>query len=137
MNSAKQLKSQWTNPEFKKDFISQVEAECPDFLREIPDFEKALDALAIVPFDSPGLSTPKDVLTFVEALIKSGIAIQVRIVSYPNSMNLVIQNWISVWIIIFHHPTTEKYNAANSTTPRSKEAWSLSLEIRGLEKRPS
>ena len=92
MNSAKQLKSQWTNPEFKKDFLSQVEAECPDLLREIPDFEKALDALAIVPFDSPGLSTPKDVLTFVEALIKSGIATQVGIVSYPNSMILVIQN---------------------------------------------
>ena len=58
-----------------------MEAECPDLLREIPDFEKALDALEIVPLDSPGLSTPKDVLTFVEALIKSGIATQVRIVS--------------------------------------------------------
>ena len=69
-----------------------MEAECPDLLREIPDFEKALDALEIVPFDSPGLSTPKDVLTFVEALIKSGIATQVGIVSYPNSMILVIQN---------------------------------------------
>ena len=78
MNSAKQLKSQWTNPEFKKDFLSQVERDCPDLLREIPDFEKALDALEIVPLDSPGLSTPKDVLTFVEALIKSGIATQVR-----------------------------------------------------------
>ena len=105
MNSAKQLKSQWTNPEFKKDFLSQVETDCPDLLREIPDFEKALDALEIVPFDSPGLSTPKDVLTFVEALIKSGIATQVRIVGYLNSMILVIQNWISVWIIVFHHPS--------------------------------
>ena len=105
MNAAKQLKSQWTNPEFKKDFISQVEAECPDLLREIPDFEKALGALEIVPFDSPGLSTPKDVLTFVEALIKSGIATQVRLVSNPNSMILVIQYYISVWIIIFHHPS--------------------------------
>ena len=108
MNSAKQLKSQWTNPEFKKDFISQVETECPDLLREIPDFEKALDALQIVPFDSPGLSTPKDVLTFVEALIKSGIATQVRIVGYPNSMIHVIQNWISVWVIIFQHPSNRE-----------------------------
>ena len=108
MNAAKQLKSQWTNPEFKKDFLSQVETECPDLVREIPDFEKALDALEIVPLDSPGLSTPKDVLTFVEALIKSGIATQVRIVGYPNSMIHVIQNWISGWIIIFHHPSNRE-----------------------------
>ena len=50
--------------------------DCPKLVSTIPDFTKALDALAHIPLDR--FSNPKDVLTFVDALIESGIATQVE-----------------------------------------------------------
>ena len=43
-------------------------------MNEIPDFAKAIDALEHIPLDR--ISTPKDIYTFTNALIESGIASQ-------------------------------------------------------------
>jgi GTPase SAR1 family protein len=75
MNAAQNLKRLCAQPEFKREFISQVKADCPDIVKEIPDFEKALDGLGTIPLDR--FSNPKEVLTFVNALIDSGSAAQV------------------------------------------------------------
>ena len=56
--------------------MSQVKADCPDIVKAIPDFGKALDSLETIPLDR--FSNPKEVLTFVDALIDSGIAAQVE-----------------------------------------------------------
>merc|ERR1712016_324560 len=45
-------------------------------MKEIPDLEKALDSLEIIPLER--FSNPKEVLMFTEALIESGIAAQVE-----------------------------------------------------------
>ena len=76
MNAANNLKKLCARPEFRSDFISQVKADCPDIATDIPDFEKALDSLETIPLDR--FSNPKEVLTFVDALINSGIAAQVE-----------------------------------------------------------
>ena len=76
MNAANNLKKLCARPEFRSDFISQVKADCPDILKVIPDFEKALDSLETIPLDR--FSNPAEVLTFVDALINSGIAAQVE-----------------------------------------------------------
>ena len=76
MNAAKDLKAFWSQSNFTSDFIKQVTRDCPELVRTIPDFAKALDALAHIPLDR--FSNPKDVLTFVNTLIESGIATQVE-----------------------------------------------------------
>ena len=74
MSAARDLKGMCEQGDFVKKVISQVRASCPDFVKKIPDFERALDALGHIPLDR--LSSPREVLTFVEALIESGIASQ-------------------------------------------------------------
>ena len=76
MRAAKNLKRLCAEPEFKTEFISQVKADCPDIVKAFPDFEKALDSLETIPLDR--FSNPAEVLTFVDALINSGIAAQVE-----------------------------------------------------------
>ena len=76
MSAAKNLEKLCARSEFRSDFISQVKADCPDILKVIPDFEKALDSLETIPLDR--FSNPAEVLTFVDALINSGIAAQVE-----------------------------------------------------------
>ena len=74
MSAAWDLKELCEQGDFVKKFSSQVRASCPDFVKKIPDFEKALMALKHLPLNR--LSSPREVLTFVEALIESGIASQ-------------------------------------------------------------
>ena len=74
MSAAQNLKILCRKPKVKKEFASQVQADCQDFVKAIPDFDKALDGLEFVPLDK--FSHPKDVLTFIEDAIKSGIAAQ-------------------------------------------------------------
>ena len=76
MSAAKYLKTLCARPNFKGKFVSQVKADCPDIVKAFPDFEKALDSLETIPLDR--FSNPKEVLTFVDALIDSGIAAQVE-----------------------------------------------------------
>ena len=76
MSAAKNLKTLCARPNFKGKFVSQVKADCPDIVKAFPDFEKALDSLETIPLDR--FSNPKEVLTFVDALIDSGIAAQVE-----------------------------------------------------------
>ena len=76
MNAAKDLKALCPQPYFTSEFLKQVNRDCPELASTIPDFTKALDALAHIPLDR--FSSPKDVLTFVDALIESGIATQVE-----------------------------------------------------------
>ena len=76
MRAARSLKKLCAQPELKTEFISQVKSECPDILKAIPDFEKALDSLETIPLER--FSNPKEVLIFTEALIESGIAAQVE-----------------------------------------------------------
>ena len=76
MRAARSLKKLCAQPEWKTEFISQVKSECPDVVKEIPDFEKALDSLETIPLER--FSNPKEVLIFTEALIESGIAAQVE-----------------------------------------------------------
>ena len=61
-------------PELLKEFISEARKICPNIEKNIPNFEKALNALDHIPLDR--LSHPKEVLTFVDALIESGLAAQ-------------------------------------------------------------
>ena len=76
MTAARSLKKLCAQPEWKTEFISQVKTECPNIMKAIPDFEKALDSLEIIPLER--FSNPKEVLIFTEALIESGIAAQVE-----------------------------------------------------------
>ena len=76
MRAARSLKKLCAQPEWKTEFISQVKVECPEVVKAIPDFEKALDSLEIIPLER--FSNPKEVLIFTEALIESGIAAQVE-----------------------------------------------------------
>ena len=76
MIAAKNLKKLCISkqPELLKEFISQVRKVCPDIEKKIPNFAKALNALDHIPLAR--LSNPKEVLTFVDALIESGLADQ-------------------------------------------------------------
>ena len=74
MSAARDLKRLCEQPDLMKEFISQVKTSCPDIETNIPDFEKALKALPHIPLNR--FSYPKEVLTFVNALIESGIASQ-------------------------------------------------------------
>ena len=76
MRAARSLKKLCAQPKRKTEFISQVKIDCPDIVKAIPDFEKALDSLEIIPLER--FSNPKEVLIFTEALIESGIAAQVE-----------------------------------------------------------
>lgn len=76
IGAAKALKKLCQDPVLMKDFVDEVKRSCPELVKDIPDFALALDALAYVPFDR--LVNPKDVLTFVDALIESGMATQVE-----------------------------------------------------------
>ena len=76
MSAAKNLKKLCARPEFRTDFISQVKEDCPEIVKVIPDFEKALQSLETIPLDR--FSNPKEVLTFLDALIDSGSAAQVE-----------------------------------------------------------
>ena len=76
MRAARSLKKLCAQPEWKTEFIFQVKTECPTIVKEIPDFEKALDSLETIPLER--FSNPKEVLIFTEALIESGIAAQVE-----------------------------------------------------------
>ena len=76
MRAARSLKKLCAQPEWKTEFISQVKVECPEVVKAIPDFEKALDSLETIPLER--FSNPKEVLIFTEALIESGIAAQVE-----------------------------------------------------------
>ena len=76
MSAARNLKKLCAQPQFKREFMSQVKTDCPDIVKGIPDFGKALDSLGIIPLDR--FSNPKEVLIFVDALIDSGIAAQVE-----------------------------------------------------------
>ena len=75
ISAAKTLKKLCEDPEQKKEFMEAVSRTCPELVKNIPDFAHALDALPYIPFDR--LRNPKDVLTFVNALIESGMATQV------------------------------------------------------------
>ena len=74
--AAKRLKSMTDKPGFIEAFIVLVKRDCPDLVEKVPDFAKALDALVHIPLDR--FSNPKEVLTFTNALIESGIASQVE-----------------------------------------------------------
>ena len=74
MSAARDLKRLCEQPDSRRDLISEVKRSCPELVKKIPDFEKALDALVHIPLSR--LSQPKEVLTFVDALIESGIASQ-------------------------------------------------------------
>ena len=76
MTAARSLKKLCAQPKRKTEFISQVKIDCPDIVKAIPDFEKALDSLETIPLER--FSNPKEVLIFTEALIESGIAAQVE-----------------------------------------------------------
>ena len=76
ISAAKTLKKLCEDPEQKKEFLEAVSRTCPELEKEIPDSAVALDALPYIPFDR--LRNPKDVLTFVDALIESGMATQVE-----------------------------------------------------------
>ena len=76
MRAARSLKKLCAHPKLKTEFIYKVKLECPDIVKEIPDFEKALDSLETIPLER--FSNPKEVLIFTEALIESGIAAQVE-----------------------------------------------------------
>ena len=75
IGAAKALKKLCEDPKQKKEFVEAVSRTCPELVKNIPDFAQALDALPYIPFDR--LRNPKDVLTFVNALIESGMATQV------------------------------------------------------------
>ena len=75
ISAAKTLKKLCEDLEQKKEFTEAVSRTCPELVKNIPDFAHALDALPYIPFDR--LRNPKDVLTFVNALIESGMATQV------------------------------------------------------------
>ena len=74
MSAAISLKKLCEDPNKMKGFISQVKSSCPDLFWKVPDFEKALKALVHIPLTR--FSHPKEVLTFVNALIESGLAAQ-------------------------------------------------------------
>ena len=76
ISAAKTLKKLCEDLEQKKEFTEAVSRTCPELVKNIPDFAHALDALPYIPFDR--LRNPKDVLTFVDALIESGMATQVE-----------------------------------------------------------
>ena len=76
ISAAKTLKKLCEDPEQKKEFLEAVSRACPELEKDIPDSAVALDALPYIPFDR--LRSPKDVLTFVDALIESGMATQVE-----------------------------------------------------------
>ena len=76
MAAAKRLKSISDQPDSIEAFIAKVKTDCPDLVEMVPDFAKALDALVHIPLDR--FSNPKEVLTFTDALIESGIASQVE-----------------------------------------------------------
>ena len=76
MTAAKRLKSISDQPDSIEAFIAKVKTDCPDLVEMVPDFAKALDALVHIPLDR--FSNPKEVLTFTDALIESGIASQVE-----------------------------------------------------------
>ena len=76
IGAAKSLKKLCQDPVQMKVFIDKVTRSCPELVKDIPDFALALDALAYIPFDR--FVNPKDVLTFVDALIESGMATQVE-----------------------------------------------------------
>ena len=76
ISAAKTLKKLCEDPEQKKEFLEAVSRACPELEKDIPDSAIALDALPYIPFDR--LRNPKDVLTFVNALIESGMATQVE-----------------------------------------------------------
>ena len=76
MTAAKHLKSISDQPDSIEAFIAKVKTDCPDLVEKVPDFAKAVDALVHIPLDR--FSNPKEVLTFTEALIESGIASQVE-----------------------------------------------------------
>ena len=76
LSAAKNLKKLCEDPEFRIDFISQVKEDCPEIEKAIPDFEKSFQSLETIPLDR--FSNPKEVLTFVDALIDSGMAAQVE-----------------------------------------------------------
>ena len=74
MTAARNLKELYGKPDFAKEFITQVRTVCPDIVKTIPDFEKALNALVHIPLTR--FAHPKEVLTYTEALIESGTAAQ-------------------------------------------------------------
>ena len=74
MSAARNLKGLCEQVDIVDKVISQVRTTCPDFVEKIPDFERALNALGHIPLNR--LANPKEVLTFVDALIESGIASQ-------------------------------------------------------------
>ena len=74
MSAATNLKRLCEQPDLLKEFVSQVKTSCPDTEKRIPDFAKALKSLGHIPLNR--FSHPKEVLTFVDALIESGIASQ-------------------------------------------------------------
>ena len=74
MTAARNLKELCGKPDFAKEFITQVRTVCPDIVKTIPDFEKALNALVHIPLTR--FAHPKEVLTYTEALIESGTAAQ-------------------------------------------------------------
>ena len=76
IGAAKALQKLCQDPVLMKDFVDEVKQSCPELVKDIPDFALALDALAYIPFDR--FVNPKDVLTFVNALIESGMATQVE-----------------------------------------------------------
>ena len=76
MRAAKRLKVIYeAQPDVVKDITAYVMRECPKFVEKVPDFAKSLDALVHIPLNK--FSHPKEVLTFTEALIESGMATQV------------------------------------------------------------
>ena len=74
MSAARNLKRLCEEVDIVEKVISQVRTRCPEFVEKIPDFEKALNALGHIPLNR--LANPKEVLTFVDALIESDIASQ-------------------------------------------------------------
>ena len=74
ISAAADLKKLCEQPDLLEGFIAQVKTSCPDIVKNIPDFEKALRALSHIPLSR--FSHPREVLTFVNALIESGIASQ-------------------------------------------------------------
>ena len=76
ISAAKVLKILCEDSERKKWFVESVSKTCQDLSKDIPDFAVALDSLPYIPFDR--LQNPKDVWTFVNALIESGMATQVE-----------------------------------------------------------
>ena len=74
MIAAANLRKLCEQPDILKEFVHKVKVSCPGLEKEVPDFEKALDALIHIPINR--LKSPKEVLTFLDDLIQSGGASQ-------------------------------------------------------------